>query len=80
MWGKIREQYVRFDINTTILFLVDADVEMASYEHPGFLSKFIELNKVMWNVNKGLTKSHPYDSRPQVCCSTKHVEIGTYTM
>ncbi|KAG2228231.1 hypothetical protein INT45_011023 [Circinella minor] len=43
----------------------DEDVEMVSYKHPGFLTKFIELNKVMWHVNKGLTKSHPYDSRPQ---------------
>ncbi|KAI8138246.1 glycosyltransferase family 39 protein [Fennellomyces sp. T-0311] len=41
------------------------NVETVNYKYPGFLSKFFELNKVMWNVNKGLTASHPYDSRPQ---------------
>ncbi|KAL1917803.1 uncharacterized protein VTP21DRAFT_3637 [Calcarisporiella thermophila] len=35
-----------------------------NYRKPGFFKKFIELNKVMWNTNKGLTDSHPYDSRP----------------
>src|SRR3954464_14821650 len=37
---------------------------MVNYKVPGFISKFIELNKVMWNTNKGLTDSHPFDSRP----------------
>ncbi|KAI9276779.1 glycosyltransferase family 39 protein [Phascolomyces articulosus] len=41
------------------------DVEMVNYNHPNFLAKFLELNKIMWDVNKGLTASHPYDSRPQ---------------
>ncbi|KAM3582441.1 hypothetical protein VKS41_005085 [Umbelopsis sp. WA50703] len=41
-----------------------ADAELVNYRRPGFLSKFIELNQVMWNTNKGLTDSHPYDSRP----------------
>ncbi|KAG0305352.1 hypothetical protein BGZ98_004259 [Dissophora globulifera] len=40
------------------------DVEMVNYKKPGFLSKFVELNKVMWTTNAGLTDSHPYDSRP----------------
>ncbi|KAF9977297.1 hypothetical protein BGZ73_006446 [Actinomortierella ambigua] len=40
------------------------DVEMVNYKKPGFLGKFIELNKVMWTTNQGLTESHPYDSRP----------------
>jgi dolichyl-phosphate-mannose-protein mannosyltransferase len=43
-----------------------ADAELVNYRRPGFLSKFIELNQVMWNTNKGLTDSHPYDSRPNV--------------
>ncbi|KAI9467856.1 glycosyltransferase family 39 protein [Zychaea mexicana] len=41
------------------------DAETVNYKYPGFLAKFIELNKVMWDVNNGLTASHPYDSRPQ---------------
>jgi len=40
------------------------DTELVNYRKPGFISKFIELNQVMWNTNKGLTDSHPYDSRP----------------
>ncbi|KAG0043775.1 hypothetical protein BGZ83_011051 [Gryganskiella cystojenkinii] len=35
-----------------------------NYKVPGFFGKFIELNKVMWKTNAGLTDSHPYDSRP----------------
>ncbi|KAG0045646.1 hypothetical protein BGZ83_009120 [Gryganskiella cystojenkinii] len=40
------------------------DAPMVNYKKPGFLSKFLELNKVMWTTNAGLTDSHPYDSRP----------------
>ncbi|KAF8931820.1 hypothetical protein BGZ58_007386 [Dissophora ornata] len=40
------------------------DVPMVNYKKPGFLGKFLELNKVMWTTNAGLTDSHPYDSRP----------------
>ncbi|KAI1297036.1 hypothetical protein EDD11_007246 [Mortierella claussenii] len=39
-------------------------VAMVNYKKPGFLGKFLELNKVMWTTNAGLTDSHPYDSRP----------------
>ncbi|KAH7309135.1 dolichyl-phosphate-mannose-protein mannosyltransferase 1 [Stachybotrys elegans] len=41
------------------------DVEKVNYEHPGFLGKFIELHKVMWRTNAGLTDSHAWDSRPE---------------
>ncbi|KAG0259714.1 hypothetical protein BGZ95_004598, partial [Linnemannia exigua] len=41
-----------------------ANAPMVNYKKPGFLSKFLELNKVMWTTNAGLTDSHPYDSRP----------------
>ncbi|KAJ3319746.1 hypothetical protein HDV06_005947 [Boothiomyces sp. JEL0866] len=34
------------------------------YKPPSFLRNFIELHKAMWNSNKGLTSSHPYESRP----------------
>lgn len=37
---------------------------MVNYKKPGFLGKFLELNKVMWDTNAGLLDSHPYDSRP----------------
>jgi dolichyl-phosphate-mannose-protein mannosyltransferase len=37
---------------------------MVNYKKPGFLGKFLELNKVMWETNAGLVESHPYDSRP----------------
>lgn len=37
---------------------------MVNYKRPGFLKRFLELNKVMWTTNAGLTDSHPYESRP----------------
>lgn len=45
-------------------FLDPEDAPKVNYKKPGFLSKFIELNKVMWSTNAGLVESHPYDSRP----------------
>ncbi|CAG79559.1 Dolichyl-phosphate-mannose-protein mannosyltransferase-domain-containing protein [Yarrowia lipolytica] len=44
--------------------LVDS-TDRASYRTPSFLSKFLELNKVMWTVNKGLTDPHTWESRPE---------------
>lgn len=35
-----------------------------NYERPGFLSKFLELNKVMWKVNNDIVEHHTYGSRP----------------
>ncbi|KZV62544.1 glycosyltransferase family 39 protein [Peniophora sp. CONT] len=35
-----------------------------NYRRPSFLSKFLELNTVMWNTNAGLTERHNWDSRP----------------
>lgn len=35
-----------------------------NYKRPGFLSKFLELNKVMWKMNRGITAHHSYESRP----------------
>ncbi|KAG5459353.1 MAG: MIR motif-containing protein [Olpidium bornovanus] len=40
------------------------DAEVVHYHQPGFLRKFLELHKVMWNTNQGLTDSHPFDSKP----------------
>lgn len=47
-----------------ICLLDPEDAPKVNYKKPGFLGKFIELNKVMWSTNAGLVESHPYDSRP----------------
>ncbi|CAO3666880.1 unnamed protein product [Rhizopus stolonifer] len=52
-------------VETTENTMLPLDAEKVTYNKPGFISKFIELNKVMWDTNKGLTSSHPYDSRPK---------------
>ncbi|KAM3432753.1 hypothetical protein MY4824_006388 [Beauveria thailandica] len=41
------------------------DAEKVNYRKPGFFGKFIELHKVMWKTNAGLTDSHAWDSRPE---------------
>lgn len=46
------------------LVLADRHAQRVNYKLPGFLSKFIELNQVMWRTNAGLTDRHAYDSRP----------------
>ena len=43
---------------------VDHKAEKINYRKPGFIAKFLELQKVMWNTNAGLTDRHAYDSRP----------------
>ncbi|KAI5997088.1 glycosyltransferase family 39 protein [Pisolithus albus] len=40
------------------------NAERVNYKIPGFLSKFWELQKVMWTTNSKLTDRHVYDSRP----------------
>ncbi|CCO31660.1 dolichyl-phosphate-mannose-proteinmannosyltransferase [Rhizoctonia solani AG-1 IB] len=40
------------------------DAEKVNYKPPGFLSKFLELQQVMWTTNAGLTDRHAFDSRP----------------
>lgn len=37
---------------------------MVNYRKPGFISKFLELQRVMWTTNAGLTDRHTFDSRP----------------
>jgi len=44
--------------------LLGPGAKKVTYKKPGFFKKVIELNIVMWNVNKGLTSSHPYESHP----------------
>lgn len=40
------------------------EAKVVKYSVMTTFEKFVELHKVMWNINNGLTKSHPYDSRP----------------
>ncbi|KAL1662924.1 glycosyltransferase family 39 protein [Schizophyllum commune] len=40
------------------------DAPKVNYRLPGFLSKFWELQQVMWTTNQGLTDRHTFDSRP----------------
>jgi len=42
-----------------------ADAEKVNYRKPGFLGKFLEIQKVMWRTNAGLVDSHAWDSRPE---------------
>lgn len=41
-----------------------ANAAKVNYKLPGFFGKFLELQKVMWITNAGLTDRHTYDSRP----------------
>ncbi|KAJ1998292.1 hypothetical protein GGI04_005068, partial [Coemansia thaxteri] len=43
---------------------IPKDAPLAEYRRPGLIAKVMEANSVMWRVNNGLTKSHPYESRP----------------
>jgi dolichyl-phosphate-mannose--protein O-mannosyl transferase len=56
-----------FDDLSLIFFWVDIvapDAPKVNYRLPGFLSKFWELQRVMWTTNAGLTDRHTFDSRP----------------
>jgi hypothetical protein len=44
---------------------VPENAPKVNYRLPGFLSKFIELQEVMWTTNQGLTARHAFDSRPE---------------
>ncbi|KAJ2723832.1 hypothetical protein GGI07_002371 [Coemansia sp. Benny D115] len=51
-------------IETNIHDDIPADAPLAEYKRPGLVAKVLEATAVMWRVNNGLTKSHPYESRP----------------
>lgn len=51
-------------LELTYLRLVPPNSPKVNYKLPGFLSKFLELQQVMWTTNAGLTDRHTYDSRP----------------
>jgi dolichyl-phosphate-mannose-protein mannosyltransferase len=44
--------------------LVPENAPKVNYKPPGFVSKFLELQQVMWTTNQGLTERHAFDSRP----------------
>lgn len=43
---------------------IPKNAPLAEYRRPGLIAKVLEATAVMWRVNNGLTKSHPYESRP----------------
>ncbi|KAG5993392.1 hypothetical protein E4U43_003514, partial [Claviceps pusilla] len=55
LWYVEHNEHPQFGENT----------EKVNYRNPGFFGKFLELHKVMWTTNAGLTDSHAWDSRPQ---------------
>lgn len=59
--------YVHESANSTTvaeLFAVPPDAPKANYRKLGFFAKFVELQRVMWQTNAGLTDRHTFDSRP----------------
>ncbi|KAG1825176.1 MIR motif-containing protein, partial [Suillus variegatus] len=51
---------------------LSADAPKVNYKTPRFLSKFWELQQVMWTTNAGLTDRHMYDSRPLTWPHLRH--------
>lgn len=56
--------FLSYDRISFQAILVPPSAEKINYKRPGFLSKFLELQEVMWTTNAGLTERHTYDSRP----------------
>ena len=56
--------FVSFCVSSLSFFSVPTDAARVNYKTPGFLSKFLELQQVMWTTNQGLTDRHTFDSRP----------------
>lgn len=52
------------ETNAHPLLVADPHSKRANYPMPSFLAKFVELQKVMWTTNAGLTARHVYQSRP----------------
>ncbi|KAF9074669.1 glycosyltransferase family 39 protein [Rhodocollybia butyracea] len=51
-------------VETSIHSDLPTDAPKVNYRLPGFLAKFLELQRVMWTTNAGLTDRHLFDSRP----------------
>ncbi|KAI8077657.1 glycosyltransferase family 39 protein [Thamnidium elegans] len=54
-----------WEIESTESDFLPEGSEAVSYKSKGFFGKFLELNKVMWQVNQGLSSAHTYASRPK---------------
>ncbi|KAF4574353.1 hypothetical protein EYR36_005686 [Pleurotus pulmonarius] len=61
--NAVRENSLWF-VETSNHLNFPTDAQKVNYKKPGFLSKFWELQQVMWTTNAGLTDRHTYDSRP----------------
>ncbi|CAE6446531.1 unnamed protein product [Rhizoctonia solani] len=61
--NAVRENSIWY-IETNTHEKLGDDAEKVNYKSPGFLSKFLELQQVMWTTNAGLTDRHAFDSRP----------------
>jgi len=61
--NAVRENSLWF-VETAFHPNLPAYAPKVNYKLPGFFSKFIELQQVMWTTNAGLTDRHTYDSRP----------------
>ncbi|ORX96579.1 glycosyltransferase family 39 protein [Basidiobolus meristosporus CBS 931.73] len=51
-------------IDTVMDDRLPEDSPKINYRKPSFMEKFLELHKVMWRVNAGLSSYHPFGSRP----------------
>ncbi|RDB20321.1 Dolichyl-phosphate-mannose--protein mannosyltransferase 1 [Hypsizygus marmoreus] len=51
-------------IETSMHEALPPNAPKVNYKLPGFFAKFLELQKVMWTTNAGLTDRHTFDSRP----------------
>lgn len=70
------------DFFTDEMFVVPSDAPKVNYRLPSFISKFLELQQVMWRTNAGLTDRHTFDSRPDswprlrrgIVCISHHID------
>ncbi|KAH9927864.1 mannosyltransferase 1 [Amylocystis lapponica] len=51
-------------VETAVHPKLPPDAPKVNYKLPSFVSKFLELQQVMWTTNAGLTDRHTFDSRP----------------
>jgi len=78
--------FVGVSVSSLPFFSVPADAPRVNYKSPGFLSKFLELQQVMWTTNQGLTDRHTFDSRPDswprltrgIVCLSKTSHVHAY--
>lgn len=65
IYVSLEKKRLKYRANMNITFFIVPDsVPRVLEPRPGFFEKFIYLQKKMWTVNKDLTDTHPYESRP----------------